>query len=461
MKDPLQLLRQVLEVLQFSLDLEEISYAVLSALTSGESFGFNRAFLVLRAGDSNRFYGFFGMGPATPEEAQRIWREIEEKGLTLRDLVRGFSKERFREEKERFRHILQQMTFSPDTPGFWEIFQKGEAILVRGEPPNLFLKRLSEILGTREFVVLPIATREGPIGFIVADNFVTGAPITPEAVEMLKLFGGEAGVAIARARLYYELQNKLEELNRAHRTLRAYQEALSRIEKMAFVGKLVHHIAHELKNPLVVIGGLAGALLKETPPEDPNRPYLQAIHEESQRLIHTLNRILDELRERYVLKREVLNLNRVVELKLEEMKPFLEKQEIRVELNLQPDLPPVWVNFDQISACIESLITNAVEAMGAGGTLSIRTYEEGEWVVLTIRDTGPGIPEELGEKVYEPFYTTKPEGSGLGLYNCRQAMEAHGGQIFHENAPGGGTTFYLKLKKAPQGGSDGQTSVRR
>ena len=118
------------------------------------------------------------------------------------------------------------------------------------------------------------------------------------------------------------------------------------------------------------------------------------------------------------------------------------------------------MNFDQISACIESLITNAVEAMGKGGTLSIRTWEEGEWVVLSVRDTGPGIPEEIGERIYEPFYTTKLQGSGLGLYNCRQALETHGGQIYHENAPGGGTIFYLKLRKASQGGSDGQNPVR-
>jgi signal transduction histidine kinase len=125
---------------------------------------------------------------------------------------------------------------------------------------------------------------------------------------------------------------------------------------------------------------------------------------------------------------------------------------IRVEWALQPDVPPVPVDELKMRQSFLNLALNAVQAMPYGGTLRVAAYRctEKPGAVVEFTDTGSGIPPELRERLFQPFFTTKATGTGLGLTIVRRTLEAHGGHIHLDSPPGGGTTFRLVLPLGPE-----------
>ncbi len=251
-------------------------------------------------------------------------------------------------------------------------------------------------------------------------------------------------------RAHQELKEWAETLERKveQRTteLRAMQAHLIQSEKLAGVGKLAAGVAHEINNPLTCVLTNSSLLLADLPPDDLRREDLQTIVDETLRCRKIVKGLLDFARQTKPQKQN-LDLNKVVEDVLSLVKNQASFQNITIRTEMDPTLPPVLADADQMRQVVLNIILNAADAMPQSGVLRIRSYFESssKQVILRISDTGPGIPVEIQDKLFEPFFTTKKTGTGLGLAIAYGIMERHKGALKVESSPGHGTTIVVIL----------------
>jgi PAS domain S-box-containing protein len=243
--------------------------------------------------------------------------------------------------------------------------------------------------------------------------------------------------------------------------LREAQEQLVRQEKLAVLGQLAGGVGHELRNPLNVISN-ASYFLRLIQPEagEKVREYLGIIETETQNAEKIISDLLDFSR----IKSVDLEPVTVSELVGGTLERFPAPENVHVNLDLPADLPCLYLDPRQLTQVLGNLVTNACQAMTSGTsadatdggalTLSAAPAAEAGYLVLTIRDTGPGITPENLKKLFEPLFTTKPRGIGLGLAVSKKLVEANSGRIEVETQVGQGTTFRLILPIQSVGGAD-------
>ena len=231
------------------------------------------------------------------------------------------------------------------------------------------------------------------------------------------------------------------------------EDRLLQSERLAAVGNTVTHIAHEIKNPLLIIGGFARQLIKATELDDKARQKLAIIAEEVVRLEGMVAEMRDFVRPPAAQKAPA----RLEPLITEVLEFFQDNfQEHHIQVRRQEDGPLPLVSFDpkQIRQVLINLFKNAVEAMPRGGELTVATRVQGPNAEVSVADTGEGMVPEVLANVFQPYYTTKEKGTGLGLAICKFIVkEQHGGDILVESTPGQGATFtvQLPLSEAPPG----------
>jgi two-component system NtrC family sensor kinase len=229
------------------------------------------------------------------------------------------------------------------------------------------------------------------------------------------------------------------------------RERLTHSEKMAALGGLVSGAAHELNNPLAGIAAMAQALQLEGAAQPETAQGLDTIRREAMRAARIVNDLLTFARLRPLERRDT-NLNAVVRETFAAT-PTLANHEVIWTLGLDPTLPNVSGDPDQIRQVITNLLVNAAQAMAAGGRREalVRTWSNAEWAGFEVLDSGPGIPPDVLPRVFEPFFTTKAQGqgTGLGLSISHGIVRAHGGDIHGENRPEGGARFAFRLPRDP------------
>lgn len=222
------------------------------------------------------------------------------------------------------------------------------------------------------------------------------------------------------------------------------QSMMIQNERFAASGKLAAMVAHEINTPLQSI---QSCLYLASNPQDPQRDsYLQLAREELNRIGTIVNQMLDlyRFREPGQVERVPLNLHRLLERVLLLISNTLVRKGIRVERDLAAELPSLPGNANEVTQALLNLVVNAIDAMPNGGTLHIRTNcHQPDSIVLSITDTGVGIPPKIQSTIFDPFFTTKPHGSGLGLAVVQQIMSRHGGTVTVSSTPDEGSTFTL------------------
>jgi len=252
----------------------------------------------------------------------------------------------------------------------------------------------------------------------------------------------EGGREIATVGIFKDLRERL----RMERDLQAAREALLQSEKLAAMGRLTSQIAHELNNPIYGIMNTLELLKTEIPPESKRRRILELSLSETERLSEMLRNMLSFSKpEEEVRKR--LNVNELLEGILLMMEKQMKEVNVKIVTRFEPKIPEIMASTHQMRQVILNLFKNAKEAMPRGGTLTVRTEKEDTKVLIRIQDTGTGIPEEIRNKIFEAFFTTKQKvkGVGLGLSVCYGIIKDHGGEIRVDSKEGKGTTFTISL----------------
>ena len=531
-----------------TLELNKLLRMVLTAVTMSDGMGFNRAILFLIDDMQQSLKGVMGVGPATPEEAWKIWDDLSLRNKTLGEIMLDIANAPTQEES-----FLERLAMGI------EISLNDETILTRAVkdkiPYNVHDVRqerfadtlLIQQLGTQAYAVVPLISRDKVIGLIWVDNYFNRKVISEEDMQFLSSFSNHMASAIENARLFeqmtmaeQQLENIFESMsdmvyfnssdyvikriNRAvmtklklteeqilgrkcyelfhgttepyvrcphHKTvstkqayieeledhhlggtfltssspifdtsgefigsvhvvrditeLKELQKKLVTTEKMAALGEVAAKVAHEIRNPLVSVGGFAKRLEKKL---DGNlQEYAGIIVKEVSRLEGILKEILGFVKEARLAK-EAVDLNLLLDDIIRLMESDIEERGLILKKEFE-EVPHVFVDPNRVKEAIVNIITNAVQALSGTGTIAIKTSVQEHQVILEIRDTGKGIPKEELPSIFNPFYTTKSAGTGLGLAITHRIIQEHNGRIEVESELDKGTVFriYLPIKE--------------
>ncbi|MGC9313998.1 MAG: PAS domain-containing sensor histidine kinase [bacterium] len=440
----LHMITELSVALQTVENLENNLHIFLTAITAKQGCGFNRAFLFLINRNENTLEGRMQIGPANPEEAGRIWTELESQPATFADVLEKYGKN-IQEELIRNSRI-QEVSYSlTDHSSILvkTLFAKKE-VIVRDIAFFPGAEELSRIIDSDSFALVPLLAMGKPVGIVVVDNKVSGFPIDEGKIQLLKTIASHASLTIERSQLLDELRDRNEQLRETYRKLQENQDILIRSERLSTIGKLAAQVAHEIRNPLVSIGGFARNIAKRSEPDSPIRKYSNIIWDETKRLEEILEDVLSYSRHAEPKLRDY-DLNNLLTRTVELLKEQMDGNGVEVVLDLGEDVGEIYIDPDQIRQVMMNLMKNAIGAMPEGGTLKIHTRIEGGFIWTEISDTGSGIPDEYRDKIFEPFFTTKSTGTGLGLPISYQIIDAHGGMLWFSDAPNGGTIFHVKL----------------
>ena len=334
---------------------------------------------------------------------------------------------------------------------------RGRIVLVNAQTERLFGHRRDELLGKPLEILVPERFRGRHAGHRA--GYFTD-PSTRAMGASFPLFGlrrdgSEFPVEISQSPLETEdgvlvmsairdisdrkrAQEALEEKTRA---LEAAQEELVRRERLATMGQLAGSVSHELRNPLGVIKNSVYYLKMVVPDEERVRKHLDILEREVATATRIITGMLDFARTTPAT-RVPTDLNGLVRDELD--RPIV-PDSIRVEQALAENLTSVMVDPDQIRLIMNNLISNAIQAMPDGGVLTVRTRPLEDALEVTVADTGSGIASDHLERIFEPLFTTKSKGIGLGLSLAKRLAEANGGTIRVESALGHGSRFVVEL----------------
>ncbi|MEW6235107.1 MAG: ATP-binding protein [Candidatus Omnitrophota bacterium] len=430
--------------------LEKRLRLVLIAATAGETFRFNRAFLLLVNEETQWLEGKIAIGPSNPQEASSIWSEIETlpKDGTITGALQTYLAHPGRGDRYVNELVRQLSVPMPHNSSILlQSLRNKRSYIVRKSKSDVeFDADIIHKLGSDNFAVVPLLVRERPIGVLVVDNVITQRIIVGEDLKMLDVLGSQAALAIAHAHAIEALAQKVKETELAYSELRLSQQKLIESEKFAALGQMAATVAHEIRTPLVAVGGFAQQMLKTEDKSKKNYHYLQIIRDEALRLEDVLNHLLYYARPSTPLKDEQ-DINRFLESILTFMKAESDFNNIKVELRFDHNLPPIRFDRNQMRQVMINIFKNAFQSMEKGGTLTIATRSDEEWIYLEIRDTGEGIAPEHLNRIFEPFYSTKHSGTGLGLHVSQRIVASHGGNLSITSRLREGTTALIRLPR--------------
>jgi signal transduction histidine kinase len=314
----------------------------------------------------------------------------------------------------------------------------GEAYTPKAESTQFNGTEDRGLKGFRYAAVYPLA--EGKRLFGIVYLKAREKPSLPSGMkELMKIISQLMTSNIKCTRHYISLKN-------AHARIKDTQTKLIQAEKLLVLGELSATLAHEIKNPLVSVGGFASRLKKKLEPDTPLMVYVDYIVKEVASLENIIDGILAYAADKGpVFSKEDINL--IISEALTFFSETLRDHKIRVVKGLSSVPSTVLADRHQLKIAFDNLIANAIQSMDEGGTLTITSAGTKHWVVVDVSDSGGGIEPGLLDSIFTPFFTTKKFGSGLGLDITRKIISKHSGHIDVANNDGKGVTFTVKLPR--------------
>jgi len=350
------------------------------------------------------------------------------------------------EERKRSRLALGERA-SKGEAGF------GEPLVLAGPPSkDPRFSGLAGIEDIRSSIIFPLVVEGQTLGVLNANRTARREPFTANELRHATIFGSQIAQALHNAKLYRELEKKIQEIQEM-------QIQLVQSEKLAAVGQLAAGVAHEINNPLTGILGFTEILLQSNGLSAQQREDLESVLHQSKRCREIVQNLLQFSRRRKPNK-EAISLEKVLQPTLDLVQYDFRSANIEIRKSIPKDLPPIHGDPSQLEQVFLNIVTNARHAMedkGGGGVLAIKASGGPAGIVIRFEDNGRGIaPEHIG-KVFDPFFTTKAvgKGTGLGLSISYGIIQQHNGTIRVESTLGAGSAFIIELP-ASQGDPLGQ-----
>ena len=366
-------------------------------------------------------------------EASTVYELDEENSELFIRIARGEKKE-----------FVERIKFELGQGISGHVVQTGQPMVIQDvRKEKRFSPKFDRITGfrTRSMICVPLILRGKTIGALQVLNKKSGDLFTQIDVELLTSMSQQIAVAMENAKLYRRLEKKFE-LNA--RELKTAQDKLILSERLVAMSHLVQGVAHEIRNPVTTIGGFARRIkkiLKRDPEVD---KYLNVILEESERLeslvtqVHEYTSVLaatlamDDIR---ATLHDVVN----------KFEPIAQQQGVTLVTKIDESLPLTRMASSQIMTALSNIMENALEAMPNGGELVLEATQRNSQLFIKILDTGHGIRQEYLNSVYDPFFSSKTHGAGLGLAVVYQIVKNHDGEITIQSQEGKGTSVTIQL----------------
>ena len=435
----LTLAREFTEVLSHTARLEQVLRVVLATLVHPGGLGLGAAAVFLVPEDHAVLEGALARGGCAeaPSPARARGPDLEALAFappTARDEELDRLVRETRVPLDETRHPLVA-ALSSDEPNVLEAGGAHDAL----EPA------LAGLFGRRPVYLVALRYQNRPLGVLAGAARTGQTRLDPDQVSLGALVAGTAAGAIARARLHEELTRRLEDLAEIHGRLRHMQGQLLREERRSALGDLAAEIVHQIRNPLAVVGGFARRLARATPKDDPRATDVGIIVEETARMESILERIRHDVRLAQRPARTRIDPAELVRAAAQRYADLARERRITLRTEVEPGLPAAQGSREHLLEVLDNLLSNAFDAVEAGGTVTLRAKRLRDAVHLIVEDDGVGLtPEEL-ERIFEPSYTTKPDGTGLGLPLARRLVAQCGGTLTVDSRPGEGTRFRIVL----------------
>jgi signal transduction histidine kinase/DNA-binding response OmpR family regulator len=290
----------------------------------------------------------------------------------------------------------------------------------------------------RSFLCIPLIAHNQVIGVIELLNKRNGIFLDDD-LTLAASAAGAIAIALDNAQLYRQQSELLHKL-------RLSQEQLLQSEKMAATGRLAASLAHEINNPLQAIHSCLQLAINFPLSAEKRSEYLIMANEEVERLADLVSRILEFARLSGGAP-QALSVNKIVGQVMNLANKYVQHNNHTVQQILASDIPAIRAVPNEIGQVFLQLMLNAFDAMPEPGTLTIRTRTANDWVEVAFQDNGIGMSPAVLERIFEPFYTTKPNNTGLGLTTSYTIIERHGGTFQVESEPGKGSTITVRLPR--------------
>ena len=417
------LLYQISRAMHRILNLDELAHLILSAAAGAEAGGFGRAMLFTVNRRTGMLQGMLGISREMASlvlpvgEGQIAWETLQ---------LDEHSRETQRAAAFNQKVIKQRLPLGIGDNALAQAFLEKQVVLVphpgEASPGD---RQLAKALELGPYACAPLIGRDQIMGILLVDNPASGQEISPTRKNFLELFANQAGSAMDNAGL-------VKRLEMAHDNLQDVQEQLIHGEKMAVLGEMAAQVAHELKNPLVSIGGFAQRLARQELEDPKANEYADIIAREVRRMEEMLGNILAFSKKQLVCLencsiREVLQ--EVIELEYE----YCQRHDVEIASELQEVLPDIVGDYRQLRQVFLNLMINARQVMSEGGVLTIRarvgSLRGDQAVVVEVEDTGGGITPEVMRNIFNPFFSTFAKGTGLGLSISHRIVAHHHGEI--------------------------------
>ena len=315
------------------------------------------------------------------------------------------------------------------------VAETGQPFVTNDVNNVVFFYRNPLLPDTQSELTVPIKVEGNVVGILDIQD-TPPHRLTESDLQLMIAVADQLAVALQKAHLHSDLQTALQQ----EQTIRSQ---LVQSERLALVGRLLASVSHELNNPLQAIQNALFLLKDETNLSGQAGQDLDIILSETERMAALIERLRSAYRPIRMTDFQPVSLNLLIEDVYMLMSTHMRHREIVFEFFPEPDLPPVSGISDQLRQVVLNLFLNAVEVMKPGGRLTVQTclLPEQNEVLLTVKDSGPGIDPEILPRIFDPFITTKHTGTGLGLTITHDIVEQHHGRILAENHDEGGAIF--------------------
>jgi len=443
----LQLMSEIGRYFSASLNIDKVLRTVLTCITAGNALGFNRAFLLLADEKEQQLKGTLALGASSAAEAQSIWHELAKNEWSLQQILDATDNISESLSSSQLQKDLRELVVDLDNPllpALQASLKEHRALrltrseLLAQDPPENTTEmhrnqwqQAAALFNANELVLSPLFAQDRLVGVVLADNLFSGNLIEDSDVQLLDSLAGQAGLTIDNARTYQKLQKAQKELVNS--------------ERLAVVGDMTARLSHEIRNPLATIGGFAHRLTKH--PEDIEMVQRNAnvIVEETKRLEELLDDLL-EMASPGKIELKPQPLSEIVDQALLLANADIKALNVQVDTDYDQSIPEILLDRARLLQALLNIVRNGAQSMPDGGILHVSTVmKRPDTVQIRIRDQGKGISKNAVNHVFDPFYSTKIKGSGLGLPITWRIIQDHDGKIEVESEINEGTTFIISL----------------